>query len=256
MKQNDIVQSVDRALTILDVLSDGEMSLNDIKNKADLNKSTAHRLLQTLIYKGFVTQTSQDGHYALTTKLIQIGQKLVEDMDIIELAKPVMNHLSEATGEVIHLVVIDGKEAVYIDKIESKGSIRMYSYVGKRIPLFSSAVGKAYMAFSDQEEVDLIWEDLIQNLKKFTEKTLHTEEALKRDLIDVRKRGYAIDDEENEMGIICVAAPIYNHRGKIQYALSVSTPKFKMDFNRLEKFGRLVQEAGENISEMLGYKNA
>lgn len=253
MKQ-EVVQSVDRTLTILEVLGTGKKSLMEIANEVSLNKSTVHRLLQTLIYKGYVIQDEENSQYALTPKILHLGQQIIEEMDIIQIAKPYLNELSDITGEVVHLVMIEGIDAIYIDKIEAKSNIRMYSYIGKRIPLFSSAVGKAYLAFSKESIIDKQWSTIVKDVKRFTEFTLVNEKDLKSDIEAIKDRGYAIDREENELGVICVAAPIYNHIGKIQYAISISTPKFRLDETKIELYGKAVEKTTKKISERLGYQ--
>lgn len=252
MKQ-DIVQSIDRALTIIECLGDGKKSLLDITKMVNLNKSTVHRLLHTLIFKGYVLQDELNGHYALTPKILHLGQQIIDDMDIIRLAKPYLNALNELTGEVVHLVMIEGQNAIYIDKIEAKNTIRMYSYVGKSIPLYSSAVGKAFLALSDEKTRLRYWDTLLDNMERFTEYTLTDETALLEDFDLIRENGYAIDREENELGVICVAAPIFNHRKDIQYAISVSTPKFRLNDEKIDRFGKAVLSTTQDISKALGF---
>lgn len=251
MKQ-EVVQSVDRSLTILEALGTGKKTLLEITNTVDLNKSTVHRLLQTLIYKSYVFQ-NEDGLYALTPKLLQLGQQIIEDMDIIAVAKPFLEQLNEATGEIVHLVMIENNDAIYIDKIEAKHNVRMYSYVGKKIPLFSSAVGKAYLAFSDLDHLPIQLSDVLSQAERFTEFTLVTETDLKHDLEKIKARGYSIDQEENELGVICVAAPIYDYKGQIKYAVSVSTPKFRLTDNKLDEYGNHVANTTLEISRKMGY---
>lgn len=254
MKQ-DIVQSIDRALNIIEVLGTGKKNLVELSNLVGLNKSTVHRLLHTLIYRGYVQQDDATTQYALTPKVLQIGQQIIEDMDIIKISKSYLEDLSKKTGEVVHLVMIENQSAIYIDKIESNKNIRMYSYIGKSIPLFSSAVGKAYLAFSDNSIWENSKEDILTGIEAFTEHTLTTAEALEKDFDGIRKRGYAIDGEENEYGIICVAAPIFNHLNKIQYAISISSPKYRLNEQALENYGQYVIETANSISNKMGGKN-
>lgn len=249
MKQ-DIVQSVDRAFSLIEAIAEDQHNLMDIAKYVGLSKSTVHRLLQTLMYKGYVTQ-SEDSLYHLSTKFLYLSQQVVKDIDIIEIAKPHLKALNELTEEVVHLVMIEADSAVYIDKIEAKSNIRMYSYVGKRIPLTTSAVGKAYLAFTNRVSRDEFIEGL-DEIKPLTEHTL-TKAGLIQGLERTQQRGFAIDAEENEMGVICVAAPIYNHMGKIKYAVSISTPTFRMDEEKIASYGDAVKEATLKISKQIGY---
>ncbi|GAB6107263.1 IclR family transcriptional regulator [Fusibacter bizertensis] len=254
MKQEDTVQSVDRALSIVEVLSTGQKGLQEISNLVKLNKSTVHRLLQTLIFKGFVSQDQERMRYGLTTKILQLSQKIIEDLDVVTISKPYLQALNNQTEEVVHLVMIEGKDAVYIDKMEAKNNIRMYSYIGKRIPLFSSAVGKAYLAFSPEFERASKWQMVMDSIVPLTKNTIVDEEALLQELEQIRLRGFSIDNEENELGIICVAAPIYNHLGKVEYAISISTPKFRLTDDKLKEYGNLVKGVTAKISKELGYQ--
>ncbi|MCH4886986.1 IclR family transcriptional regulator [Acidaminobacter sp. JC074] len=249
MKQ-EVVQSVDRALSILEAIGEGKNNLLEISKYLGLNKSTVHRLLHTLIYKGYVVQ-KDDSKYHLSSMLLNLSQKVVKDLDIIEISKPYLRELNDLSEEVVHLVMFERDEAVYIDKMEAKSNIRMYSYIGKRIPLYSSAVGKAYLAFSDHDSRQRYLET-IDHIEPFTDFTL-SKEGLVSELGDISKRGYAIDMEENELGVICVAAPIYDHRGQILYAISVSTPKFRLDDDKLKAYGQAVVQATNKISQVLGY---
>jgi DNA-binding IclR family transcriptional regulator len=253
MEQGDIVQSVDRALRILEELSKGEKGLQEIANHVELNKSTVHRLLQTLIYKGFVKQNTDRLQYGLTTKILELSHNIIEDLDIVSISKPFLQELNKQTEEVVHLVMLEENDAVYIDKIEAKNNIRMYSYIGKKIPLFSSAVGKAYLAFSKDSIRESKWQMILESMESFTENTIITENELKEELGKIKNRGFSIDNEENELGIICVAAPIYNHLGIVEYAISISTPKFRLTEKKLEHFGKLVRKAANEISGKLGY---
>ena len=249
MKQ-EVVQSVDRALTILEAIGEGKNNLLEISKYLGLNKSTVHRLLHTLIYKGYVVQ-KEDTKYHLSSKLLHLSQQVVKDLDIIEIAKPHLKDLNTLSEEVVHLVMFEAGEAVYIDKMEAKSNIRMYSYIGKRIPLYSSAVGKAYLAFADEMKRQS-YLDSFDHIEALTEFTL-TKDGLINELSDIEKRGYALDREENELGVICVAAPIYDHRGEILYAISISTPKFRLTDDKLEAYGQAVVDVTNKISKVLGY---
>ncbi len=253
MEQKDVVQSVDRALGILEALSEGQMGLQEISKCVGLNKSTVHRLLQTLMYKGFVKQDMERMQYGLTTKILQLSQKIIEDLDIVDISKTFLQTLNDQTEEVVHLVKFEENDAVYIHKIEAKNNIRMYSYIGKKIPLFSSAVGKAYLAFSSEAARKSKWQLILSSMERYTENTIISEKGLLEELEIIKKRGFAIDNEENELGVICVAAPIYNYLGSIEYAISISTPKFRFSKEKLELFGQLVMETANEISKKLGY---
>lgn len=253
MKSNDVVQSVDRALSILEALSDGEMGLIDLSKKVELNKSTVHRLLNTLIYKNYVSQNPENNKYRLTFKVLELGNKMLNTISIVSIAKPYITRLAEETNEVVHLVSIEGNEVVYIDKIDSNNTIRMHSYIGKSIPIYCTAVGKAYMASMDDEMFFETWKNIEKNIVKLTDNTITTKEAMLEELKRIRDTGYSIDREENEEDVVCVAAPIFNFDKKVKYAISISTPKIRINDEKIKLFGRLVKDTADKISKELGY---
>lgn len=252
--KSDIVQSVDRAFDILEALRDeDEIGLIALSRKVNLNKSTVHRLLNTLIYRGYVNQNSENNKYKLSFKFLEIGNSCLNSLDIVSIAKPHIKKLSDKTNEVVHLVLIEKSEIVYIDKIESHNTIRMHSYIGKRIPIYCTAVGKAYMAHLKDNEFLSLWNNIENNLNKLTENTITSKEKMIKELDDIRNNGFAVDNEENEKGVICVAAPIFNYDKSIKYAISISTPKMRINKEKIKCFGKLVNETTKAISKDLGY---
>lgn len=254
MKDKDTVQSVDRALSILEVLSDYEdgMGITEISTKIDLHKSTVHRLLVTLIHKGYVEQNSNTNKYRLTLKLFELGNKAIEKMDIASAAKPYLQQLMEDTNEVVHLVVREGTEIVYIDKVESENKIRMHSRIGTRSPMYCTSVGKAIMAHLEEEEINCIWDK--SDIKRFTEYTILDLETMKKTLEKVRETGYALDEEENELGIRCIGAPIFNHKAEVLGAISVSGPTIRVTKEKIEEFKASILKYSNAISRELGYR--
>lgn len=150
------------------------------------------------------------------------------------------------------MVIRDGDEAVYIDKVEGNRTIRMYSQIGRQVALHSTAVGKAILAFLPPEEVEKIIAS--RGLPRFTPRTISTMAALQAELAGVKERGYAIDDGENEEGIRCVGAPVFDYQGRVVAAISISGPVLNVTPERVPVLGRLVRQAGEEISRRLGYK--
>ncbi|SNR96936.1 transcriptional regulator, IclR family [Anaerovirgula multivorans] len=250
----DLVQSVDRALSILEVLSDYEegMGITEISSKIDLHKSTVHRLLLTLIKKGYVEQNPNTNKYKLTLKLFELGNKSIEKMDIRTVAKPYLQQLKELTNEVVHLVVREGAEIVYIDKVESENKIRMHSRIGTKSPMYCTSVGKAIMAYLTEEEVENIWQAI--EIKRFTEYTITDLKVMKETLKRIREEGYALDEEENEIGIRCIGAPIFNHIGEVCGAISISGPTIRVTKERINDFKNNILMISDKISKELGYR--
>lgn len=250
----DLVQSVDRSLDILEILSqniDG-LSITEISQKADLHKSTAHRLLKTLRYKGYVQQDDQTNKYELSLKLFELGSKKIEGLDLLSQSKSHTQALSEKLNEVVHLVIRDGNDIVYIDKVEADNTIRMTSSIGRRLPLYQTSVGKAILAQLSLEEVEKVWQ--ASQIEKKTPNTITSWPDFLIELDKVRQAGYAIDNEENELGVRCLGAAIFNHRGEVEGAISVSGPTFRVSLDKLDTIASAVKEEADNISRELGYR--
>ncbi|EMF46733.1 transcriptional regulator [Planococcus halocryophilus Or1] len=218
-----IIQSVERALRILDLFDeyDKELKLTEITEKMNLHKSTVHSLLKTLQKHHYIEQNSENGKYFLGMKLFERGHYVIQNLDLQSLAREQLVKLSKSTGRTVHLVILDGKEGIYIDKVESAKAAILYSRIGRRVPIHSSGVGKALVAFKDPSELEKILDGY--EYTKQTKNTLTNEESFLIELEKVRKQGYAIDDEENEPGVYCVALPIRDYTGHVIAAISSST---------------------------------
>jgi DNA-binding IclR family transcriptional regulator len=251
----ELVQSVERTLSIIEILSDYEngLGITEISEKANLHKSTVHRLLNTLIVKGYVKQNEDSNRYNLTLKLFEIGNKKIEKMNIVTSAKPLLHELMEKTNEVIHLVVREGTEIVYIDKVESQNPIRMYSKIGKRSPVYCTAVGKSMLSHMTDNEVKFIWDN--STIEKLTKNTVIDFKKFKEDLNIIKKQGYAIDEQENEIGIRCIGTSILDYKGEICGAISISGSIISFKEEKVNKFAKLIIEYANKISNELGYRN-
>jgi len=251
---NNIVQSLERALNILEELSDAEinMGITELSKNLDLSKSTVHRLLNTLMFKGYVDQDLESKAYKLGIKLFELGSKVINSLEISKLAKPYLVKLMEETHEVVHLVIRDGNEGVYIDKVESDQPIKMYSQLGKRVPLYCSAAGKVLICNLSESQIN----DIYQNSKlvAYTENTITDLNTLITQLKNARKDGYAIDNEELAKDVRCIAAPILNFSGQVVAAISISGPIYRIDDDKLIIFSNKVKNIAMNISKKLGYR--
>ncbi|WP_258359270.1 IclR family transcriptional regulator [Moorella sulfitireducens] len=248
------VLSVEKSIKILETLAmttEG-IGLSDLSRRLGLNKSTVYRMLTTLKAYGYVDQEPTTGKYILGLKILELSSGLLERLDVRTVAHPYLKELAARSQEVAHMVVRDGNEAVYIDKVEGNRTIRMYSQIGRRVALHSTAVGKAILAFLPSEEVEKIITST--GLPRFTARTISTMAALQAELARVRECGYAVDDGENEEGIRCVGAPIFDYRGQVVAALSISGPSIHVTMERLPELAQLARHASEEISRRLGYK--
>ena len=185
-------------------------------------------------------------------KFIEMNYFVVKHLNIVEVAKPIIEKLSKDTGEIVHLVMLDNQQVVYIDKVDNQSAIRIYSQVGRRAPLYCTAVGKCILAYKKEEEV-LDYIDQV-SFKRFTEHTFVNGEDLIKELHAIKKRGYSYDNEEHELGIRCVAAPIFDYRGEVQYAVSVTGLLDRMTDEILEHTIPKLQKAVEEISIKMGFQ--
>lgn len=248
-----IIQSVDRALKILDLFDEynTELKITEISEKMMLHKSTVHSLLKTLQSHQYIEQDMETGKYKLGMKLFERGNFVIQSIDIRALAKEFLYSLSQKTGLTVHLVILDGKEGVYIDKVESINATILYSRIGRRIPIHCSAVGKALVANKTQAELENIL-DNYQFIKR-TENTITNKEDFFHELKAVKERGYAIDNQENEPGVYCIALPVKNYTGDVVAAISISTPVMKINEEEMKTNIDLLRRASSELSEKLGY---
>ena len=258
-KPNNLVQTIERASSILDILGQSPqgISIRELSTKIKLPKGTTHRLLSSLSYFGYVRQDPKTRNYLLGLKLVELGQLLLSQLDLRKEAEPFLRDLAERTKETVHLVFLDRNEIVYIDKVETEqnpSGLKMASRVGLRNPAHSSAVGKVLLAHFPEEELKNFIKE--KGLAKRTENTIIDPTQLKDHLKLVRAQGYAIDDEENEKGIRCVAAPIYNEVGKTVAAISISGPAFRITKKVIqESLKKEVMETALKVSQRLGFRD-
>ena len=247
------VQSAERIFQVMEMLAEnGEMGLMEISAALDLHKSTVHRLLMSLVYMGYAKQDETTQKYMLSYKIVNMAGKILDRMDILQVAKPYLERLSDLSGEAVHLVQREGNHILYIYKIEAKvGTIRMVSHVGMIHPMYCSGVGKAIMATLPEREVKQIWNESVTEKK--TDKTVTDYDEMQKLLEEVRKNGYALDDEENEKGVRCIAACLHGYQNEVKYAFSISGPTSRMTRERVMELAVDVKKVQEELSRELGY---
>ncbi|MFO1444840.1 IclR family transcriptional regulator [Bacillus sp. Bva_UNVM-123] len=253
MLRENMVKSVSRALDIIMLISlkKGGLGVTEIANQMDINKSSVFRILSTLVQYGYVEQDKLSGKYKLGYTFLEISSRLLESIDLREEARPFLKELENETNEVIHLVVYDEGEVVYIEKLEGNEILRMHSKVGKRAPMHCTSVGKAILAHLQTSTVLEILER--KGMQVHTSNTITDKNVILQELVEIRKKGFALDLEENEYGITCIAAPIFDHVGKVIAAVSVSGPSIRMNNERLIKLQPSIIKIGKGLSARLGY---
>lgn len=245
------IQVADRLFLVLETLADtGAVSLGFLCEKLKLNKSTTHRLLSSLSYMGYVKQDPKTQKYDLSLKILSLSNKMLSRMDILEDLKPYLKRLSGETGETVHLVALDGLDAVYIFKEEScQNSVRMVSKVGNRVPLYCSGVGKAICADLPDSKIEEVWK--ASNIQKLTPNTITDYTLFMKRIEEIRKSGYALDDEENEIGVRCIAVSIPDYHGRSRYAFSISAPAARMSDERISEITHIILKVKDEIASSL-----
>ena len=247
------VQSIDRVFDLMEMLSavPQGLTLSDLSAQVGLHVSTTHRLLSSLTQRGYVRKDSSTGKYRLTLRLFEISQRVSAVLDLLPVSEHYLEELANLSGEAVHLVERSGSEVVYLYKFEPYSNpVNISSSVGRHNPMYCTGVGKSILAYLPEEEVKAIWET--SDVKQFTEKTLTTLPALCADLQTVRERGYAIDDEEHDPGVRCIAAPIFNWKNEPIAAISISAPAARMTEETSKNLAPRLIQAAEEISGLLG----
>ncbi len=244
-------RTVAKALEILLCFShsEPELSLTEISARLGIHKSTMHRLLGTLEAKRFVQRDPETGRYRLGTRLLELAFLVMEHNDLQQRARPHLYRLVEECQETVDLSILDGDSVVYLEVVESPHRVKLADRPGKRLPVHSTASGKALLAFVAPDDLERL---LPGELTRYTESTLATREALLRDLEATRKRGYAVSFQEYEAGINAVAAPVLDMRGRPIAAIAVAGPAFRLTRERIEEIAPSVRATADAIARDVG----
>lgn len=250
------VAAVLKVFAVMEALvEDKRVSLADLAQRAMTSKTTAHRLLQTMMELGYVEQDAETEKYGLTLKLFSLGARsLNEQADLLRVADQAMGRLSRATGESVNLGILDDRDqkVVYIHKYDSVFSLSMKSTLGLRNPLHSTSLGKALLAWRAPDEIR---ERLAKmEFPKLAPRTITDPDVFFAQLHEIQAQGFAEEVEESEAGVRCMATPIFNHLGRPIAAMSISFPLFRFDEARKGDYVALLTGAGRFASETLGHR--
>jgi DNA-binding IclR family transcriptional regulator len=253
--RRDSVQSLERAFDLLEALAEGgELGVTELAERTGLVPSTAHRLLATLTKRDYVTQNAISGRYMLGYKVVEVASGLEHRLSRLRAAaRPHLERVQQATGETANLVILDGDHVVYVDQVEGTRRVRMFTVVGTAALAHTTGSGKAILAYGPPEVVTTLYAGR-EPLERLTPRTLVTLDELRADFKRIRRRGYAIDHEEHEEGVGCVAAPLFDHTGGPCAAISVSGPSARIVDADMAELGALLVEHSGEISEALGYR--
>jgi DNA-binding IclR family transcriptional regulator len=246
--------AVERALFILEAVAHEPEGLSnaEISRKLQIPKSSASYILRTLETQGYLNRDDDSGRYRVGLKILSLSRGALSGIDVREVALPIMRHLVEKTSLTCHLAILDGPEAVYIEKVEPPGFIRMDTWVGRRMRVHATSVGKALVAHISLERLEKIVSE--RPMEKRTPKTITTLPRLLKDLEKVRAQGYAVDDEENNLGARCVGAPIFNQQGIIEASLGLSGTTNQVNAHTMPRILEALKDAARHISMQLGYR--
>ena len=245
------VQALDRALNLLDVLAMGEgIALGELAKRVGLAPSSAYRLLQTLAARGYVEFLQRDQLWAVGVEAFRTGQAFQRRYSIASVGRPILSELVAQSGETANIAIYEGGEIVFVAQVESSEPIRAFFRSGERRAAHASGIGKALLAEMPRRAVDRILAD--RGLQRFTSSTLTDPAVLHADLSRTHVRGWALDDEERNSGMRCIAAAIFNEFGDPVAGLSVSGPTGRLDDARVAALGPLVAAAAAEITRLVG----
>ncbi|MBI4966160.1 MAG: IclR family transcriptional regulator [Desulfomonile tiedjei] len=245
--------SLEKGLRLLDAVAKAKsIGLRELAAGLGFPPSTVHRLSGILTACHFLTQDPESKKYRLSLKFLELGAAVREDLDVISAARPHMSALVEATSETVNLAFFDSAEVIYVDQVANSNSLlRMFTRVGTRAPLHCTGVGKARLAALPDELVAEYWRSAKK--ERFTVNTIADEPSLGKELQVIRRLGYAVDNEEMEIGVRCVACLIRQNRTGIVAALSISGPSSRLTADKVPFIGELVRQTAGRITADLGY---
>jgi IclR family acetate operon transcriptional repressor len=241
-------------LSILEALAkaEGGLTLTDLAQRVGLAPSTAHRLLTTLEKMGYVFQAGDLGAWYVGLQSFTVGASFLSARDWVAQSHPYMRRLMEQAGETANLAILDGTEAVFIDQVQCKETMRTIVRIGSRVPLHASGVGKAIFATLPDEQIDAIFK--VKGLPRITDNTITSPETMWASLRVIRQRGFSFDDEEHLVGTRCVASPIYDEHAESLGAISLAGPVSRLNDPRIKQLGPIVAHVAEEITRKLGGK--
>jgi IclR family KDG regulon transcriptional repressor len=248
------IESVAKALTILLLfkINKPNWGVTEIARELGMQKSTVYRLLATMEEFGVVRKTRDGRNYRLGMRLFELGSVVANTFDLRDIALSYLYKVSEQSGETVHLGVLNDNEAMSIEAVDGRNTLKSSILIGKKTPIYCTSVGKAILAFLALESQKEIIEKI--NFTKFTDKTIVDPKTLAAELELTRKRGYAVDNMEHEVGVRCIAAPIWDSTDKVVASLSISGPSIRLTETTIPELAQLIMATTKEISKELGAK--
>ncbi len=252
---NYTVKALVKALRILECLGEEEapsLTLTELSCRLHLHVSTVHRLVVTLHREGFVELDPVTGGYQLSYRVLRMGLRVLDRLDFRQVARPLLRDLNQRTQETVHLAILQGHQALSIDKVGSPQPVGLDARLGNLMPLHCTGVGKTLLAFQPEGVREQLLHVL--TLERHTPQTITLPALFRKELLKIRAQGYAIDNEEMVPGLRCVAAPVIDHLGNVLAAFSVAGPVSRVTQERVPELARLVCETAREISFRLGHR--
>ena len=248
-----MIQSLDRGLEILFILAESKSKgVTELAEDLKVNKSTVFRLLETMEKRDLVQQDEVTAKYRLGIGLLQISEGLVKNLDIINISRPVLKQLMDSTKESVHLCTFTNDKVYVVEQVKSNYPMKVSAAIGHEEPIHCSSVGKCILAYLPEEKRNKILDEV--QFIPYTEKTKTSKESLIKELEQVKRNGFAIDDEELSIGVCCIAAPIYNHRGEVKNCIGISGPSARIHKDNIDSYINKLKIAANNISHNVGFK--
>ena len=258
MNETNLVQSVDRALRIIEFLAENPTGagITEISKSLGLSKGTVHRLISTLKERDFAYQSSNTELYRLSYKILYLYNCISNNIDMFKVSRPIIRKFADKVDATVHLATLDEKRSniVYIDRIEPMNSQKpfvMSSRVGKKAPCYCTAAGKMLLSQYSDDEIRYIMKG--EEYKTYTDKTIKNIDEFLEEIHKVRKQGYALDENEYDHGIICISIPIYNSNGKIDFAMSVTGLILYTKAEELINLKDQLDEVSRKVSNAINY---
>jgi IclR family KDG regulon transcriptional repressor len=253
-KTDYVIQAVYHALDLLEQFRDDvdELGVTELSNRLKLHKNNVFRLLATLESRNYIEQNKVTENYRLGLKTLELGQTFIKQMGLLRQARPVLERLVKECNETTYVAILKEFQIVYLDVVETDMTVRVVPRVGAQLPAYCTAAGKVQIASMSEEELAKFFPS--KELKRFTPNTITDREVLKKQLKKIAEQEYAIDNEELDIGVRCIGAPIRDYTRRIVGALSISGPTMRLTDERMEKeLIPVVKKAAEEISTKLGY---
>lgn len=246
------VPAIDRALTVLEFLGRSKRgySISEMSQKLRIPKSSTHLILATFERRGFLQKNRHNHRYSFGLRLLGLSRSALANLDLREEARPFLQTLMQKTGLTVHMAVLERDEAVIVEKVEAPGLVRLASWIGRRLDVNCTGVGKALISFLPSEDLDYLLRT--KTFSRHNSHTIISKNALRRELTLIQQCGYALDNEEDEPGVRCIGVPVFDENHAAVAAISVVGTTSQIAMDRVPKLAAIVKQSAKRLSKQLG----